>query len=83
MTVRYFFECLLSVTYINNVTHGAFYLVDYTFRPAFTFINTFLLNLDGREQLHSLSIKYLENIPRLIFAASSPLSNSTKLLNLW
>ena len=41
MTVHYFFESLLSVTYINSVTHGAFYFVDYTFRPAFTFVDTF------------------------------------------
>ena len=74
------FESLLSVTYINSVTHGAFYFVDYTCRPVFTH---FTLTLDGIEQLHSLSLKYLENISRLIFAARSPLSNSAKLINLW
>ena len=41
MTVDYFFESLLIVTYINSVTHGAFYFVDNTFRPAFTFVDTF------------------------------------------
>ena len=34
------FLCLLCVTYINSVTHGAFYLVDCKFRPAFTFLDT-------------------------------------------
>ena len=43
----------------------------------------FPLTLDGREQLHSLSIKSLEKIPRPIFAARSPLRSSAKLLNLW
>ena len=36
-----FFERLLSVTYINSVTHGAFYFVDHTFIPEFTFVDTF------------------------------------------
>ena len=42
-----------------------------------------MLTLDGREQLHSLSIKSLENILRPIFAGRSPLSSSVKLLNIW
>ena len=83
MTAHSIFESLLSITYINSVTHGEFYFVDYTFRPAFTFVNFFLLTLDEREQLHYLSIKSLENIPRQIFAARSLLSNFNKLLNLW
>ena len=37
------------------------------------------LTLDGREQLHSLSIESLEKIPRPIFAERSPLSSSAKL----
>ena len=41
MSVDSFFQSLLSVTYINTVTHGAFYFVDNTFRPAFTFVDTF------------------------------------------
>ena len=41
MTVHSFFESLLSFTYINSITHIAFYFVDYTFRPAFTFVDTF------------------------------------------
>ena len=41
MTVHSFFENLISVTYINRVTHGVFYFVDNTFRPAFTFVETF------------------------------------------
>ena len=40
----------------------------------------FLLTLYGREQLHSLSIKSLENILRPIFTERSPLSNSTKFI---
>ena len=40
MTVQSLFEIMLSVTYINSVTHGAFYFEDYTFRPAFTFVDT-------------------------------------------
>ena len=43
MTVHYFFECMLGVTYINRVTHGEFYFLDYTFRPAFTFVETFFV----------------------------------------
>ena len=76
MTAHYCFESLLSFTYINRVTHGACYFVDYTFRTEFSFVDTFLLTFDGREQLHDLSINSLENIPRLIFAARSLLSNS-------
>ena len=34
-----FFVSLLSVTCMNIVTNGAFYFEDYTFRPAFTFID--------------------------------------------
>ena len=83
MTVHYFFESLLSVTYTNRVTHGEFYLVDYTSRSAFIFVDAFFLTLNGREQLHFLSIKSLENIPRPILAARSAFSNSAKLLNLW
>ena len=41
MTVYSFFEGLLSVTYINSVTHGEFYVVDYTPRSEFTFVDTF------------------------------------------
>ena len=40
----FFFECLLSVTYINGVTHGAFYFLDYTFRPEFTFVDKFYVD---------------------------------------
>ena len=43
----------------------------------------FEFTLDGRERLYFLSIKSLENIPCPIFAAKSPLSSSSKLLNLW
>ena len=82
MTVHSFFECLLCVTYINSVTHRAFYLIDNKFRPTFTFVNVFPLTLDGIEQLHSLSIKSLEKISRPIFAARSPLRSSAKLINL-
>ena len=39
MTVHYFFEIMLSVTYINSVTHGILYFVDYTFRPGLTFVD--------------------------------------------
>ena len=45
MTVHYFFECLLSVTYINIVTYEAYYFVDYTFRPEFTFVDTFYVDV--------------------------------------
>ena len=83
MTIHSFFESLLSVAYINSVTLSAFYLIDNKFRTAFTFVNAFLLTLDGREQLHSLSIKSLEKIPQPIFTARSPLSSSAKLLYLW
>ena len=83
MTIHSFFERLLCVTYINSVTYGALYLIDNTFRPTFTLVDTFPLTLDGREQLHSLSIKSLENTPRPIFAARYPLISSAKLLNLW
>ena len=31
----------MSVTYINSITHGAFDFVDYTFKSAFTFVDTF------------------------------------------
>ena len=47
--------------------------------PSYT---NFPLNLDGREQLNSLSIKSLENISCPIVLARSLLSNSAKLLNL-
>ena len=43
----------------------------------------FLLNLDGREKLHSLSIISLEKIPRPIFAGRYLLNNLAKLLNIW
>ena len=43
----------------------------------------FTLTLYGREQLHFISIKSLENISLPIFAARSPLSSPSKLLNLW
>ena len=72
MTIHSFLESLMSVTYINSVTHTAFYFIDNTFRSAFTFVDTFPLTLDGREQLHYLSIKSLETMPRPIFAARSP-----------
>ena len=83
MTVHSFFECLLCVAHINSVTHRAFYLIYNTFRPIFTFVDVFVLTLDGREQLHYLSIQSLEKIPRPIFAARSLLRSSAKLLNLW
>ena len=42
MTVYYFFESLLSVvTYINSVTYGEFYFVDYILILSFTFVDTF------------------------------------------
>ena len=41
MNVHDFFESLLSVTYINSVTHGAFYFLDYTSKSAFTFVDIF------------------------------------------
>ena len=41
MTVHSSYEIMLSVTDINSVTHGAFYFVDYTLRPAFTLVDTF------------------------------------------
>ena len=41
MTVHSFFECFLCVTYINSVIHGAFYFIDNTFIPTFTFVNAF------------------------------------------
>ena len=40
MTIYYFFESLLSVTYKNKVIHGSFYFVYHTFRPEFTFVDT-------------------------------------------
>ena len=83
MTIHSCFESLLIATYMNSVTHGAFYFLYYTSRLSFTFVHTILLTLDGREQLHFLSNKYLENIPRPIFAARILLSSSAKLLNLW
>ena len=82
MNIHSFFESLLSITYINSATHGSFYFVDYTSISSFTFVDTFLLTLDGREQLHFISIRYLEKIPRPIFAAKSPLSSSAKLINI-
>ena len=39
-----FFKSNLSVTYINSVTHGAFYFVDYTSRSAFTFVKIFYVD---------------------------------------
>ena len=71
----------MNVTYINSVTHGAFYFVDYTFSLAFSFVDTFSVEFYGREQLHALSIKSLEMIPRPIFVVRSQLRNSAKLLN--
>ena len=44
MTVHSFLGSLLIVTYINSVTHWAFYFVDYAFRPAFTFLDTFSID---------------------------------------
>ena len=44
MTAHSFFGSLTSVTYINSVTHGAFYFVDYTYRSAFTFVDTFYVD---------------------------------------
>ena len=41
------------------------------------------LTLNGFEQLHALSIKSQEKIPRTIFTGRSPLSSLAKLLNLW
>ena len=41
MTVHYFFESLLCVTYINSVPHAVFYFVDYKSIPAFTIVDTF------------------------------------------
>ena len=83
MAVHYFFECLMCVTYINSVTHRALYLIDNTFRLAFTFINTFSVDF-GCKRTVTFSIHYVfENIPRPIFAARSLLRSSAKLLNLW
>ena len=83
MNVHSFFESLLSVTYINSVTHGAFYFVDYTLRSEFTFVDTFYVNFRWRRTLNLLSIKSLEKILCPIFAARSPLNSPAKLLNLW
>ena len=44
MTVHYFFESMLSVTYINSVTHGAFKFVYDTSRLKFTFVDTFSID---------------------------------------
>ena len=49
MTVHSFFECLLCFTYVNRVTHRAFYLIDNTFRPTFTFVDAFSKDLMDRE----------------------------------
>ena len=51
MTVHYFFECLLSVTYINSVTLGAFYFVDYTPISEFTFVDTFSVDFKWRRTI--------------------------------
>ena len=72
MTVHYFSESMLCVTYINSITNLEFY-----------FVGTFPLTLGGRELLHYISIKSLERILRPIFAARYPLINSAKLLNIW
>ena len=41
MIVHSFFESLMSDTYLNSVTHEAFYFVDYASISAFTFVDTF------------------------------------------
>ena len=41
MTIHYFFECLMSVIYINSFTYGVFCFIDYTYRSTFTFVDTF------------------------------------------
>ena len=47
MIAHYFLECLLSVTYINSVTQGAFYSIDLVFFLAFTFVEGVAVNLRG------------------------------------
>ena len=42
-----FLEFLLSVTYINSVTHAAFYFIDYTSWMAFIFVDTFSVDFRG------------------------------------
>ena len=54
MTIHSFFEGFLCVTYINTITHGAFYLIDNTFRPTFTFVDAFSKDLMDRECNFSL-----------------------------
>ena len=49
MTVHSFFLSLLSFTYINIVTHGAFYFVYYTSMLAFNFVDTFSKDLMDRK----------------------------------
>ena len=83
MTVHPFFECLLYITYINSVTHGAFYFIDLTCSPVFTYIDTFAINIGWKKILHYLSIWSWESIPWPIFAARSSLSNLAKLINAW
>ena len=51
MTIHYFFESLLSVTYINSVTHGEFYFVDYISRSAFTFVDTFSVDFRWKSEI--------------------------------
>ena len=51
MTIHYFFERLLCVTYINSVTHGALYLIDNIFRPTFTFVDTFSVDFGWKRTI--------------------------------
>ena len=51
MTIHSFFECLLCVTYINSVTHRAFYLIDNTFRLTFTFVDKFSVDFGWKRKI--------------------------------
>ena len=82
MTVYYFLECLLGVTYINSFTHREFYFIieKKRYLPSYTHLP---LTLYRREQLHYLSIMLHERIYCPIFAARYPLSSLSKLLYIW
>ena len=62
MTVHSFFEYLTSVNYIHKVTLGAFYFVDYTLRPTFTFVDIFYLECRWKKTvtlpIHEILGKY-------------------------
>ena len=65
MNIHYFLKFLFYLTHINSVTYGNFYFIDLKIWNLTSYTHL-TLTLYGLEQLHYLSIRLRESIPRPI-----------------